>query len=138
MNADEQHPGAIHQQPQIRASLQEMQPKGEREDRQQRRRPDGHRPGDEKRHGRQGLDTPQDLGVQAIGTFSDPGLLVAGGFAALRTTGTARLSRSNWICLPVLSAASITGTCHSHGVAVNTRSSCSSPHMRSKSRSPFV
>ena len=34
----------------------------------------------------------QELGVQAIGTFSDPGLVVAGGFAALRTTGRTRLS----------------------------------------------
>ena len=34
----------------------------------------------------------RELGVQAIGTFSDPGLLVAGGFAALRTTGRTRLS----------------------------------------------
>ncbi len=34
----------------------------------------------------------RELGVQAIGTFSDPGLLVGGGFAALRTTGRTRLS----------------------------------------------
>ncbi|MFL5512332.1 MAG: hypothetical protein ACJ8CN_07850, partial [Gemmatimonadales bacterium] len=34
----------------------------------------------------------RELGIQTIGTFSDPGLLVAGGFAALRTTGRTRLS----------------------------------------------
>jgi hypothetical protein len=36
----------------------------------------------------------RELGVQAIGTFSDPGLLVAGGYAALRTAGRTRLSLS--------------------------------------------
>jgi hypothetical protein len=34
----------------------------------------------------------QELGVQAMGTFSDPGLVVAGGYGALRTTGRTRLS----------------------------------------------
>src|SRR6185436_1098643 len=39
-------------------------------------------------------------------------------------------------CLPAFIAASITGTCHSHGVAVNTRSRSSTSHKRSKSRGP--
>lgn len=39
-------------------------------------------------------------------------------------------------CLPLRIAASITGRCHSQGVAVNTRSRSSVSHRRSKSRSP--
>jgi hypothetical protein len=36
----------------------------------------------------------REAGVQAIGTFSDPGLLVAGGYGALRASGRTRLSLS--------------------------------------------
>jgi hypothetical protein len=36
----------------------------------------------------------RELGAQTIGTFSDPGLLVAGGYGALRTTGRSRVSLS--------------------------------------------
>lgn len=34
----------------------------------------------------------QEMGIQAIGTFSDPGLGVVGGYGALRTLGRTRLS----------------------------------------------
>ena len=36
----------------------------------------------------------RELGVQAIGTFSDPGLAVLGGYGALRTSGRTRISLS--------------------------------------------
>jgi hypothetical protein len=34
----------------------------------------------------------RELGIQAVGTFSDPGLAVAGGYGALRTSGRTRIS----------------------------------------------